>query len=131
MRQEILNEGNDLLAAFLEWYREDGVQEDRSWFFNDEFSKYPIYSPYKEIYIGLPFHQSWNWFMDHVVAKIESLGYTFIVSEKPSIWHKDTFDWIRSTNTETFRQLKKECTTKLELNWLYAVEFVKWYNQKN
>lgn len=123
-----ISEANLGIAQFLEWYQEaDEPQTNKSWFKVYESSRGVVYSPR---YNELPFHTSWEYFMDHVVAKIESLGYTFVVSEKPSIWHKTTFDWVRTINEEQFRKLEAQCKTKLQKNWLYAVAFIEWYTQK-
>jgi len=96
LTREQIKEGNDSIADFLGWFKEDG--HEGSWFINSEFAKYVVYSIHNNYpHQDLPFHRDWNYLMK-VVDKLGVLIYGedwkkhYSYSELFSkIWQK----WIR------------------------------------
>jgi hypothetical protein len=115
MTQEEINEGNKLIAEFV-----NPEKHSTGLFYRTAVGK-PWLSPYQMCY-----HSSFDWLMP-VVEKIEALDYRVEIYDcycdiyAPSNVQKDAY-------TELIATSKNESKNKIEATWYAVVQFIKWYN---
>ena len=146
MKQEIINEGNRLIAEFV-GYKLQPADTGWKYLFRGyrehyyiENSDYPNTSPkYRRILLKImPFDYDWNWLMP-VVEKIEKMGY--------SVDNRATFNYNNFNNSDTpiveyiciisnsnivanSRDYYPTKESKILATWFAVVEFIKWHNDK-
>lgn len=74
MTPEYIKRGNEIIAAFLGWFKEDGQPE--TWFVLTEHAKHVAYSEYNDPLRELNFHKSWDALMPvyQKISRLPSIG---------------------------------------------------------
>lgn len=111
MKQKEINEGNVLIADFMEYV-----------------DKYSNVAKYSISWMSeLKYHSSWCWLMA-VVEKIESLRYDTNITNK-QIVISNLFGSAMNGNIPKFRYCSDMEETKLIATYKGVIEFIKWYNE--
>jgi hypothetical protein len=137
MTQEQIEQGNKLIAEFMEYMR---VYPKNNYYARPEFCI--EFNPNQDEIISLndaKFHSSWDWLMP-VVEKIESLNYSVTIGTS---FGKDesqrTYCEINQPESWNFSLLlpdeydiacfdQKNGNSKITNVYLAVIEFVKWHN---
>lgn len=136
--QDKINEGNELIAKALGWFKEEG--QEGTWFKISGNAQYVAYSihnnyPHKD----LPFHRDWNALYE-VIEVIESLeqglafdcGLSYMYSV--DITRNGSTVQRNYTTPKDSGIISRRNTrdNRLENTWYVIVEFIKWYwKEKN
>jgi hypothetical protein len=126
--KEITKEGNELIAKFLGWFKEEGHSD--TWYEIIGYAKVVAYSEYKDQFSELPFHKDWNYLM-MAVNKIEKTNRVDCTEYYPycvTMW-KDGCTISDGNNGNKIVHLFSG-TTKHDAVWKAVTEFIKWYNDQ-
>lgn len=126
-KQEII-EGNKLIAEFMGWTIEPGMEDDKDPYYNwnKGFSM--------ALLSDLLFHEKWDWLMP-VVEKIEDcFGGSIMVRIHDKRCHIEMGTQYGITkkgeNIDVPDCYNGFCKTKIEATWKSVVKFIKWYNSQ-
>jgi len=131
MIQKKIDESNEKLAKFLDWFQQED-QLEGTWWKKFDSSNGVIYSihnnenyPHKD----LPFRRDWNWLME-VLDKIVEVRYGYQLTPGAIM----IFDWDKANSMSRFEAqvipIHYHTDDRIVMVWNACVHFVEWYNKQ-